>query len=212
MVTQTNNKFKIIKENIKALSNQFEQEKLKDEHYLEKKMNYIKILENKINERFDEERAKREEEESRIYNIINHRFKILLNEISNETRKRIDCVENLKLYLDSQSKDNPDLNKNLIKEKNIRYDNDNEINEKINQEMNKVENIINKEKKIREESEQKIMDMVKSSNNKNKLELKREQKERKNAEENILGLIEETINKINELDDYENNSQEEEAE
>ena len=78
--------------------------------------------------------------------------------------------------------------------------------------MNKVENIINKEKKIREESEQKIMDMVKSSNNKNKLELKREQKERKNAEENILGLIEETINKINELDDYENNSQEEEAE
>jgi hypothetical protein len=56
------------------------------------------------------------------------------------------------------------------------------------------------------------MDMVKSSNNKNKLELKREQKERKNAEENILGLIEETINKINELDDYENNSQEEEAE
>ena len=40
------------------------------------------------------------------------------------------------------------------REKNIRYDNDNEINEKINQEMNKVENIINKEKKIREESEQ----------------------------------------------------------
>ena len=116
------------------------------------------------------------------------------------------------MYLDSQSKDNPDLNKNLIKEKNIRYDNDNEINEKINQEMNKVENIINKEKKIREERKKKIMDMVKSSNNKNKLELKREQKERKNAEENILGLIEETINKINELDDYENNSQEEEVE
>ena len=136
-MSQSYNKFKIIKENIKALSNLFNEEKLKEEHSNEKK----------INERFDEERAKREEEESRIYNIINHRFKILLNEISNETRKRIDCVENLKLYLDSQSKDNPDLNKNLIKEKNIRYDNDNEINEKINQEMNKVENIINKEKK-----------------------------------------------------------------
>ena len=155
-MSQSYNKFKIIKENIKALSNLFNEEKLKEEHSNEKKINYIKTLEKKINERFDEERAKREEEESRIYNIINHRFKILLNEISNETRKRIDCVENLKLYLDSQSKDNPDLNKNLIKEKNIRYDNDNEINEKINQEMNKVENIINKEKKIREESEQKI--------------------------------------------------------
>ena len=172
-------------------------------------MNYIKTLEKKINERFDEERAKREEEESRIYNIINHRFKILLNEISNETRNRIDGVENIKMYLDSQNKDNPNLNKNLIKEKNIRYENDNEINERINQEINKMENIIQKEKKIREESEQKIMDIFKNSSNKNKLDLKREKKERKSAEENILGLIEETINKINELDDYDNNIEEE---
>ena len=172
-------------------------------------MNYIKALEKKINERFDEERTKREEEESRIYNIINHRFKILLNEISNETRNRIDGVENIKMYLDSQNKDNPNLNKNLIKEKNIRYENDNEINERINQEINKMENIIQKEKKIREESEQKIMDIFKNSSNKNKLDLKREKKERKSAEENILGLIEETINKINELDDYDNNIEEE---
>jgi len=174
-------------------------------------MNYIKILEKKINERFDEERAKREDEESRIFNIINFRFKSLLNEINNETRNRLDSVENLKLYLDSQNKDSPDLNKNLIKEKNIRYENDNEINEKISQEFDKIENIIKKEKKTREESEQKILDIVQTSGNKNKLELKREKKERKNAEENILGLIEETINKINELDDYENNSQEEEV-
>ena len=83
-------------------------------------MNYIKNLEKKIIERFDDERAKREEEESRIFNIINHRFKVLLNEISNESRNRIDSVENLKMYLDSQNKDNPDLNVNLIKEKNIR--------------------------------------------------------------------------------------------
>ena len=172
-------------------------------------MNYIKTLEKKINERFDEERAKREEEESRIYNIINHRFKILLNEISNETRNRIDGVENIKMYLDSQNKDNPNLNKNLIKEKNIRYENDNEINERINQEINQMENIIQKEKKIREEGEQKIMDIFKNSSNKNKLDLKREKKERKSAEENILGLIEETINKINELDDYDNNIEEE---
>ena len=174
-------------------------------------MNYIKILEKKINERFDEERAKREDEESRIFNIINFRFKSLLNEINNETRNRLDSFENLKLYLDSQNKDSPDLNKNLIKEKNIRYENDNEINEKISQEFDKIENIIKKEKKTREESEQKILDIVQTSGNKNKLELKREKKERKNAEENILGLIEETINKINELDDYENNSQEEEV-
>ena len=108
-------------------------------------MNYIKNLEKKIIERFDDERAKREEEESRIFNIINHRFKVLLNEISNESRNRIDSVENLKMYLDSQNKDNPDLNVNLIKEKNIRYDNDNEINEKINQDDNNGDNGENEE-------------------------------------------------------------------
>jgi len=36
----------------------------------------MKILEQKINQRFDEERIKREDEESRIYNIINHRVSI----------------------------------------------------------------------------------------------------------------------------------------
>ena len=142
LVSQSYNKFKIIKENIKLLSNQFEQERLKEEHYQEKKINYMKILEKKINERFDEERAKREDEESRIFNIINMRFKSLLNEINNETMNRLDSVENLKMYLDSQNKDNPDLNKNLLKEKNIRYENDKEISEKINQEFDKVEKII----------------------------------------------------------------------
>ena len=48
------------------------------------------------------------------------------------------------------------------------------------------------------------MEFAKNSINKNKLELKKEQKNRKSAEENILSLIEDTINKINELDDYEN--------
>ena len=47
------------------------------------------------------------------------------------------------------------------------------------------------------------MEFAKNSINKNKLELKKEQKNRKSAEENILSLIEDTINKINELDDYE---------
>ena len=204
LISQSNDKFKIIKENIKALSNQFEEDKLREEHNNEKKLNYMKILEQKINQRFDEERIKREDEESRIYNIINHRFTMLFNEINNEARNRLDSVDNLKLYLNSQNKENPDLNKNLIKERNARIDGDNDINDQINYEINSIENIISQEKKNREESEQKIMEFAKNSINKNKLELKKEQKNRKSAEENILSLIEDTINKINELDDYEN--------
>ena len=209
MVNQTNNKFKLIKENIKSLANQFEQEKLKDEHYLEKKMNYIKILENKINERFDEERTKREETEYRIFNIINNRFNILFNELNNECRNRNSCVESLKLYLDAQNKDNPDLKAALNKEKNNRIDNDNEINEKINQEIYNMENAIQEEKNIREQSEQAMLETVKTVINKTKFDLKKEKNNRRTAEENILSLIEDTITKINELDDYENSEEEE---
>ena len=204
MITQSNNKFKLIKENIKALSNYFEEEKLKEEHRLEKKMNYIKIFENKINERFEEERAKREDMEFRIFGLINNKFNILFNEVNNESRNRNSCVENLKLYLDAQNKDNPDLKQALNKEKNSRIDNDNEVNEKINQELNNMENIIQDEKNVREQSEQAMLETLKTMINKTKSDLKKEKKNRKNAEDNILSLIEDTINKINELDDYDN--------
>ena len=208
MVSQTDNKFKLIKDNIKALSIYFEEEKLKEEHRLEKKMNYIKVFENRINERFDEERAKREEVESRVFNLINNKFNILFNELNNECHNRMTCVENLQLYLDSQNKDNPDLKNSLNKEKNSRIDNDNEVNEKITQELNNMENIIQDEKKTREQSEQSMLETLKGMINRTKIDLKKEKKNRKNAEENLLSLIEDTITKINELDDYDNNPDE----
>ena len=206
---QSIDKFKLIKDNIKSLSNQFEQVKLKDEHYSEKKMNYIKIFENKINERFNEEISKREEAQFRIFNIINTKFNILYNDLNNEILNRNNCIENLKLYLDSQNKDNPDLKKALNKEKSKRIENDNEINELINQELNNIENTIQHQKNEREESEQAMLETIKTMINKTKSDFKREKSNRKSAEENILSLIEDTINKINELDDYENNSEEE---
>ena len=209
MENQSNDKFKLIKQNIKSLSNQFEQIKLKDEHYIEKKMNYIKIFENKINERFGEEKAKREEVEFRIFNTINTKFNILHNDLINEIRNRNNCVENLKLFLDSQNKDNPDLKQALNNEKNKRIESDNEINEQIIQELNNIENIIQEQKNEREESEQAMLETLKTMINKAKNDLKREKSNRKSAEENMLSLIEDTINKINELDDYDNNSDEE---
>ena len=121
----------------------------------------MKILEQKINQRFDEERIKREDEESRIYNIINHRFTMLFNEINNEARNRLDSVDNLKLYLNSQNKENPDLNKNLIKERNARIDGDNDINDQINYEINSIENIISQEKKIEKKVNKKLWNLQK---------------------------------------------------
>ena len=117
-------------------------------------------------------------------------------------------MENLKLFLDSQNKDNPDLTQSLYKEKNSRIDNDNNVNEKIEQEINSMENAIKEEKNIREQTDQNMLEAVQTMISKSKNDLKKEKKNRKSAEENILTLIEDTINKINELDDYENSYEE----
>ena len=54
-----------------------------------------------------------------------------------------------------------------------------------------------------------MMENLKTMINKTKYDLKREKNNRKSAEDNILSLIEDTINKINELDDYDNSAEEE---
>ena len=210
VISQTNNKFKIIKDNIKALSNRFEEEKLKLQYYEETKMNYLKVLEQKINEKFEDERTKREEIEYKIFSLINNKFNSLLNEVNSESFSRYNCVENLKIYIDSQNKDNPDIKQALNNEKNKRIDNDNEINEYINKEFFNMQNMINEQKNIRERTESDMLENVKSMVNKAKIDLNKEKKNRKNAEENILSLIEETINKINELDEVDNSDENDE--
>ena len=54
-----------------------------------------------------------------------------------------------------------------------------------------------------------MLENLKAMINKTKNDLKNEKKNRKSAEDNILSLIEDTINKINELDDYDNSLEEE---
>lgn len=179
----------------------FEENKLKEEHLLENKINYIKILESKINERFEEETSKREDLECKIFSIINSKFNSLLNEIINESKDRVCCVENLKLYLDANQRDNPDLNESLSNEKRKRIDNDNELSFRISNEISHIQNAINEQKKIRENSEQAILDTLKTTIDKTKSDLNNEKKRRKCAEENILSLIEDTLYKINQLDE-----------
>ncbi len=201
IINQTNSKFRLIKDNIKAISNMFEDNKLKDEHMLENKMNYIKVLEKKINERFEEEANKREEIENRIFTMINNKFNSLLYDVNNEIQNRVSCTDNLKLYLESHQNDNPDLKQALVDEKKKRTDNDNEINSHIIEEMNNMQSIINEQKKIREESEQEMLDTLKNMIDKTKNELNKEKRKRKSAEENILSLIEDTVMKINQLEE-----------
>ena len=80
------------------IQKQIEDEKQKTESLLESKNHYIKVLENKIFERFDQEAQIRKEIEKKLFALIEDRFNGLKIEISKESRNRYESIENLKNY------------------------------------------------------------------------------------------------------------------
>ena len=110
---QTQKKFQIVKENviiinikkyffiqINKIQKQIEDERAKFDSYTEAKNNYVKVLENKINERINQESDLRKEIERRFSILIDDKFNALKIEISKESRNRYECIENLKTYLE----------------------------------------------------------------------------------------------------------------
>ena len=60
----------------------------------------MKVLENKINERINQESDLRKEIERRFSILIDDKFNALKIEISKESRNGYECIENLKTYLE----------------------------------------------------------------------------------------------------------------
>ena len=98
---QTQKKFQIVKDNLQKIQKQIEEERNKFDSYTEQKNNYIKVLENKINERFNQESDLRKELERKFSVLIDDKFNALKIEISKESRNRYECIENLKTYLEN---------------------------------------------------------------------------------------------------------------
>jgi hypothetical protein len=67
---------------------------------MDAKNHYVKVLENKINERFNQEAEIRKEIERRFLALIEDKFNALKIEISKESRNRYESIENLKTYLE----------------------------------------------------------------------------------------------------------------
>ena len=97
---QTQKKFQIVKDNINKIQKQIEDERAKFDSYTEAKNNYVKVLENKINERMNQESDLRKEIERRFSILIDDKFNALKIEISKENRNRYECIKNLKTYLE----------------------------------------------------------------------------------------------------------------
>lgn len=67
---------------------------------MDAKNHYVKVLESKINERFNQEAEIRKEIERRFQSLIDDKFNSLKIEISKESRNRYESIENLKTYLE----------------------------------------------------------------------------------------------------------------
>ena len=117
IVDQTSKKFAIIKENINIIEKQISEENQKAENLLESKNHYIKLLEQKITERFNQESQIREEIGKKLFTIIDDKFNALKVEVSKESMNRYECIENLKSYLEN---DVPKLNEMITTEQEKR--------------------------------------------------------------------------------------------
>ena len=69
----------------------------------------------------------------------------------------------------------------------------------IDNEMEKIVNVIKNEKQTREETEEAFLDMLRSIINKIKEECEIEKKNREATETNLLNLLEETCAKLDEV-------------
>lgn len=67
---------------------------------MENKNHYIKALEQKIFDRFEQEGLIRKEIEKKLLTLIEDKFGALKIEISKESRNRYESIENLKNYLE----------------------------------------------------------------------------------------------------------------
>ena len=86
---------------INRITKQLEEENQKSEILLENKNHYIKLLEQKIFERFNQESQIREEIGKKLFTVIDDKFNSLKVEISKESRNRYESIENLKGFLEN---------------------------------------------------------------------------------------------------------------
>jgi hypothetical protein len=105
---------------------------------LENKNHYIKLLEQKIFERFNQESQIREEIGKKLFTIIEDKFNSLKVEISKESRNRYESIENLKSYLEN---DVPKLNEMIKTEQERREEGDEILLKKTNDETQRYLNI-----------------------------------------------------------------------
>ena len=75
-------------------------------------------------------------------------------------------------------------------------DNDNALNTRINEETQRLVDMVMAEKKAREETEEALLEMLKAMINAMKTQLENERQERQNNQDYLISLLEDMCNKL----------------
>ena len=208
-----NNKFNQVKEQILIMQKTLEEDGAKREAAHKEFMEFMKKMEEKIFEKFDNELNAKKNIEQTVTSYLDEKFNIVRNEIQNQSKIRYDSIENLEQYFESEL---PKMQTNLKMEQNMREENDNNtmmrLNDEIqklgreendnntmmrlNDEIQKLGEVINNEKKNREETQEGILEMIKIMNDRMKNDLNNEKKEREQNEEVLIDVLENTCSRL----------------
>ena len=157
------------------LFNQIDQQNNNIDSSYDQKMQYLRSLEEKVVERFEQESKLRKELERKAILLIEERYNFLINELGKEAKNRNESLENFHKIIES---DIPKIQENLKDEQNDMIENDNTLNTRINDETQKLISLVMTEKKSREETEEALLEMLKAMINAMKTQLENEKKER----------------------------------
>ena len=202
----SHNKFGNVREQLSKLYQQIEQDNSNFENVYDQKMQYLKALEEKVVDRFEEEAKLRKETERRAMLLIDERFTYLNNELNKESKNRNESMENFQKIIET---DIPKIADGLKEEQGEMIEMDNMLNKKINDEMQSLVSTVMNEKKSREETEEALLEMLKAMINamKNQLEAERKEryyffiKKRQSTQEYLIGLLDDMCNKIAKAND-----------
>ena len=174
-----NNKFNQVKEQILIMQKTLEEDGAKREAAHKEFMEFMKKMEDKIFEKFDNELNAKKNIEQTVTSYLDEKFNIVKNEIQNQSKIRYDSIENLEQYFESEL---PKMQTNLKLEQNMREENDNNTMVRLNEEIQKLGDVINNEKK--------------NMNDRMKNDLNNEKKEREQNEEVLIDVLENTCSRL----------------
>lgn len=190
---ECHNRFGNIREQLSKLYQQIEQQNQYFDSVYEEKMQYLKLLEEKVVEKFNEEAKFRKETEKRSVLLIEERFSYLMNELAKERKNRNESMDNFQKIIEN---DIPKITEGLKEEQNEMIEMDNMLNKKITDETQRLVSTVMNEKKAREETEEALLEMLKAMINAMKNQLETERKERQTTQEYLIGLLDDMCNKI----------------